>query len=71
MDSLGSGDGAGWHTGSLDPGTGGVRDSYNPSTGSAWQQAEYAEETEREVREGRKPILRRVWIAIRRSIWGE
>jgi hypothetical protein len=71
MTSTSGSEGGGWHTGSLNPGTGGVRDSYDPSTGAAWEQAEYAAETEREVREGKKPILTRVWVAIRRSIWGE
>lgn len=65
------GNDGGYHTGSLHPGTGGVRDSYNPSTGAAWSQAEYAEETLREVREGRKPLLTRIWRAVRRGIWGE
>ena len=60
-----------WHTGSVDAGTGGVRDTYKPSTGSAWSQAEYAEMTETEAREGRKPVLRRLWLAIRRTVWGE
>ena len=73
MDSSSGGDptGGDWHTGSLNPGTGGVRDTYNPSTGSTWSQAEYAEMTEREARERRKPILVRLWLVIRRTVWGE
>jgi hypothetical protein len=74
MSMTGGPDGAGgdgWHTGSLNPGTGGDRDTYNPSTGSAWSQAEYAEMTEKEAREGRKPILVRLWLAVRRTVWGE
>lgn len=54
----------------LDPGTGGVRDTYNPNLGSAASQAEYAEATERELREPRKPALTRIWIRLRRTIWG-
>ena len=56
--------------GDLNPGTGGVRDTYKPNEGSAWSQAEYAADTEREVREPKKPLLTRIWIRIRRSIWG-
>jgi hypothetical protein len=47
------------------------RDTYKPSLGSTWSQAEYAEMTEEEVRAGRKPFLTRIWLAIRRSVWGE
>jgi hypothetical protein len=65
------GDQGGWHTGSLDPGAGGVRDTYKPDSGSAWSQAEYAKETEEETFAGRKPLLTRLWVAVRRSIWGE
>jgi hypothetical protein len=54
----------------LDNGTGGVRDTYNPSGGSTWSQAEYAAETEREVAQGKKPLLTRIWSAVRRSIRG-
>ena len=42
-------EGSGWHTGSLNPGTGGVRDTYKPNLGSTGSQADYAAETEREV----------------------
>jgi hypothetical protein len=59
------------HTGSLNPGTGGVRDTYKPSLGSTWSQAEYAAETEKDVHAGRKPLLTRIWVSVRRSIWGE
>ena len=54
----------------LDAGTGGVRDTYKPDTGSAWEQAEYAQLTEREVSEPRKPLLVRIWIRIRETVWG-
>ena len=54
----------------LDPGTGGVRDTYRPDPGSAWEQAEYAEATERELREPKKPLLTRIWIRVRQVIWG-
>jgi hypothetical protein len=54
----------------LDNGTGGVRDTYQPNQSSTWSQAEYAAETEREVAEGKKPFLTRIWTTVRRSIWG-
>jgi hypothetical protein len=60
----------GFHTGSLNPGTGGNRDTYKPNMGSLATQAEYTAELEREAAEGRKPLLIRVWRAVRRSIWG-
>jgi hypothetical protein len=63
--------GPGQPNNSLNPGTGGVRDTYQPSEGEAWSQAEYAEQTEREAREGRKPVYTRVWLAVRRWVWGE
>jgi hypothetical protein len=47
-----------------------MRDTSTPS-GSTWAQAEYAEETEEEIRAGRRPLLTRIWVAVRRSIWGE
>ena len=56
--------------GDLNPGTGGVRDTYKPNPGSTWSQAEYAAATERESREPRKPLFIRIWIVFRRSIWG-
>jgi hypothetical protein len=62
--------GDGFHTGSLNPGTGGNRDSYDPSQGSAWSQAEYARETLEDVSGPKKSILQRAWIAVRRSLWG-
>jgi hypothetical protein len=55
----------------LDNGTGGVRDTYQPDAGSTWSQAEYAEETQREVAAGKRRLLTRIWLAVRRSIWGE
>jgi hypothetical protein len=68
--SFGDGGSGGFHTGSLNPGTGGNRDSYDPSQGAAWSQAEYAQETEEEVHGPRRSPLKRIWIAVRRSIWG-
>jgi hypothetical protein len=62
--------GGGFHTGSLNPGTGGVRDSYDPDEGATWSQAEYAERTEEEVSGPRKPLLKRVYLAARRLIQG-
>ncbi len=54
----------------LDPGTGGVRDTYQPNTGSIASQAQYTAELEKEARESRKGPLARFLRAIRRSIWG-
>lgn len=54
----------------LDAGTGGVRDSYRPDTGSIASQAQYTEEIEKEIREGKKSPLSRLLRAIRRSIRG-
>jgi hypothetical protein len=62
--------GDGWHTGSLNPGTGGVRDTYDPDEGATWSQAEYAEHTEDEVSGPRKSIFKRVYLAARRLIQG-
>ena len=73
MTATGGGFGAGgdgFHTGSLNPGTGGNRDSYDPSEGAAWSQAEYAKETAEDVYGPRKSVLKRMWIALRRSLWG-
>ena len=57
--------------GSLDSGTGGFRDTYKPDLGSNESQAQYAAETEKEVREGKKGFLARLLMAVRRSIWAE
>ena len=54
----------------LDPGTGGVRDTYKPITGGIASQAQYTTELENEAREGRKGPLTRFVRAVRRSIWG-
>lgn len=64
------GSGYGQGTRGLDAGTGGVRDSYNPSKGSIASQSQYSDELEREAREGRNGPLTRFLRAIRRSIWG-
>jgi len=61
----------GIHSGSLNPGTGGVRDTYQPSEGSIASQAQYTEEIEREARSGKRNLLVRFLIAVRRSVWGE
>lgn len=57
--------GGGWHTGSLDAGTGGVRDGYNPDL-STLPQAEYAAELEKEAATARKGPLARIGRALRR-----
>jgi hypothetical protein len=54
----------------LDAGTGGVRDTYQPNTGSIASQAQYTAEIEKAAWEGRKGPLARFLRAIRRSIWG-
>lgn len=60
MDSLGGSSPSGsWHTGSTNPGTGGVRDGYKPNLGTI-AQAEYAEELEAEAAAARKGRLARV-----------
>jgi hypothetical protein len=68
--SAGDGTGGGFHTGSLNPGTGGVRDTYDPDEGAAWSQAEYAERIQGEVNRPRKPLLKRMYLAARRLIQG-
>ena len=62
--------GGGFHTGSLSPGTGGVRDTYDPDQGAAWSQAEYAERTAEEVAGPRKSFPRRVYLKLRSLIQG-
>jgi hypothetical protein len=61
----------GVHTGSLNPGTGGVRDTYQPNLGSLASQAEYTAELEREAAEGKKGPITRLLRAVRRLFWGE
>lgn len=60
--------GGGWHTGSLDAGTGGVRDGYKPELGSI-AQAHYATELEQEKAAVRKSRLARIGRALRRLFW--
>ena len=67
--SAGSG-GDGFHTGSLNHGTGGVRDSYAPDEGAAWSQAAYAERTAEEAQAPRKSLARRVFLKVRSLIQG-
>ena len=60
--------GGGWHTGSLDAGTGGVRDGYKPNLGTV-AQAEYNDELEDKAaaaKKGRWASLRR---KLRRLFW--
>jgi hypothetical protein len=59
-------------TGRLDPPTRDYseRDTYTPNQGASWSQAEYAAQTDQDAREPRKPMLTRILIRIRRSIWG-
>jgi hypothetical protein len=54
----------------LDPGTGGVRDTYMPSEGSIASQSGYSDEIEKEELAPKKSLLARMLIAVRRSIWG-
>lgn len=60
--------GPGWHTGSLDAGTGGVRDGWKPELGTV-AQAEYATELEQEQAAARKGPLARIVRALRRLFW--
>jgi hypothetical protein len=62
--------GDGFHTGSLNPGTGGVRDTYDPDEGATWSQAEYAERTEEAVQGPRKSLSRRIYLRVRSLIQG-
>ena len=48
-----------------------ARDTYKPNLGSTSSQAEYAAQTAEGGRAGKKPLLTRIWVAVRRSIWGE
>ena len=60
--------GGGWHTGSLNPGTGGVRDGYKPNLGSA-AQAEYSANLEQEAAAAKKGRFGRLRRALRRFFW--
>ncbi|MGZ8563417.1 MAG: hypothetical protein ACXWWU_07335 [Candidatus Limnocylindria bacterium] len=59
--------GGGWHTGSLDAGTGGVRDGYKPDFGTV-PQAEYSAQLEKEAA-AKKGRLARIGRALRRFFW--
>ena len=59
-----------FHTGSLDAGTGGVRDTYKPNLGSIASQAEYTAELEREAIARKKGLIARLLDALRRLFWG-
>ena len=58
----------GWHTGSLNPGTGGVRDGYTPALGTV-AQAEYTEELAQQAATAKKGRLARIRRALRRLLW--
>jgi len=60
----------GFHTGSLDPGTGGVRDTYQPNLGSIASQAQYTADLESEAIAGKKGLIARLLGALRRLVWG-
>ncbi len=76
----GDGGGSGWHTGSLDPGTGGVRDTYKPNLGSVASQSQHSADIEREelaeqqeelaAKEGRPGLVARVRRSVRRLFQG-
>jgi hypothetical protein len=60
-----------FHTGSLNPGTGGVRDTYDSGLHGTALQAEYTAELQKEAT-ARKGILARIGRllgAVRRFIW--
>jgi hypothetical protein len=57
-----------WHTGSLNPGTGGVRDTYKPNLGSV-AQAEYATELEKEAAAAKNGRTARFLRTLRRLFW--
>lgn len=59
--SFGGGhDGGSFHTGSLDPGTGGNRDSYKVRPDQISDQAEHTAEVERDEAEGQKRLPARL-----------
>jgi hypothetical protein len=60
--------GGGWHTGSLDAGTGGVRDGYKPNLGSV-AQAEYNEELDEVAAAAKKGRIARIRRFLRRLLW--
>ena len=68
MTYLGGPPSGGWHTGSLNPGTGGVRDGYKPNLGSI-AQAEYASDLEQGATAPKKGRIGRLVRALRRLIW--
>jgi len=58
----------GWHSGSLNPGTGGVRHGYTPELGSI-AQAEYTTKVEDQAAIARKGLLARFRRSLRRLFW--
>jgi hypothetical protein len=59
-----------FHTGSLDAGTGGVRDTYKPNLGSIASQAQHTADLEQEAIAGKKGLIVRLLGALRRLFWG-
>jgi hypothetical protein len=63
-----------WNTGDPNPGTGGNRDTYNPSHGSVASQAQHTEDLERVAalagRKGLSGVIARFLVALRRIVWG-
>jgi hypothetical protein len=60
-----------FHTGELDAGTGGVRDTYKPNLGSIASQAQYTADLEQEAIASKKGLIARWLGALRRLVWGE
>ena len=61
-----------FHTGSLNPGTGGVRDTYDSGLHGTAFQAEYTAELEQEApgaKKGLRGRIGRLLGAVRRFIW--
>ena len=57
-----------WHTGNLNPGTGGVRDGYKPNLGTI-AQAESTTDLNQEAVAAEKGRLARLLRFLRRLIW--
>lgn len=57
-----------WHTGSLNPGTGGVRDTYTPNLGTI-AQAESTTELEEEAAAAKTGRTARFLHTLRRLFW--
>ena len=61
-----------FYSGRLDPPTADYseRDTYKPDAGSIASQAEYTSELEEDAVAPKRGIFARVWLAVRRSVWG-